>query len=183
VSRRRRRARACACAMLDVGQQAGYGLYTGRVAKPLTYMFTYACAWIVHVHTASHQARSMRARARARTHIRTYGHIAPPFSAAVPISGGTASERSIGRTRGVDFQSSSHLRFSPFFHSIVFHRFTGCPPNFAPKLFYVRRIQVTRRILINNMTTDLCAPLPIVPPFLSMSSNHTNWLLYQLAAS
>jgi len=71
VSRRRRRARACACAMLDVGQQAGYGLYTDRVAKPLTYMFTYACARVVHVHTASQQARSMRARVLTYVHTDT----------------------------------------------------------------------------------------------------------------
>lgn len=91
-----------------------YGLYTGRVAKPLTYMSAYVCVY---------------ARIFARMHTHTHTHVcmytytrAPPFSAAVPISGGTASrcirEAHRSYTRDVDFQSPPHLRLSPFFFSL-----------------------------------------------------------------
>lgn len=159
-------------------------LYRPCCQTAYIYVRVHACARL-HVHTANRQSTQVwPARARARL-MHTYEHTASPFSAAVPISGGTASrcirEVHWSYTRR-GFPISFTSSFFPFFSLNRLPPFHSLPPNFASKLFYVRRIQVTRRILINNMTTDLCAPLPIVLSFLSTSSNHTNWLLYQLVA-
>lgn len=59
------------CSESDVGQQAGYGLYTGRVAKPLTYtcMCTRACAYRK---PPEHASMHVRARTYTHTQVRTH---------------------------------------------------------------------------------------------------------------
>jgi len=153
-------------AQSDVGQQAVTGFTPAVLPNRLRICFRICMR--IWAHTLARECT------RAYVYI-TYTR-ASPFSAAVPISGGTASrcirEAHRSYTRDVDFQSPPHLRFSPFFfHSIGLPPFHWLPPTLRLNFLCTARIRVTRRILINNVTTDLCALLPIVPSFLSALFN------------
>lgn len=137
------------CSEPDVGQQAGYGLYTGRVAKPLTYTCAPCMCTRVHVHTASHRSTQVCTCARVRAlvyYVRAHStailrRSANQWRNCKPVHPrGPPYIRSYIHARRGGFPISFASSFFPlFFHSIDFHRFTGCPPSFAPKLFYVRR--------------------------------------------
>lgn len=129
-------------AQSDVGQQAVTGFTPAVLPNRLR---IYVARTYTRVHVRVHMVSFASVRSSARVHIyiyiyhtRTHTHTqAPPFSAAVPISGGTASRciREAHRSytpRGFPISLLlSYLRFSLFFHSIAFHRFTGCPRLYA----------------------------------------------------
>lgn len=128
----RRRARACACAMLRAMLANRLLRALHRPCCQTAYVYTR-----VYVHVRVHIASFTSTRSSARiihthTHVSTaiLRHSANQWRNCKPVH---PRGPPVVHIRRVDFQSlfSSHLRFSLFFHSIAFHRFTGCPRLYA----------------------------------------------------
>lgn len=102
-----------------------YELYTGRVAKPLTYIFAYVCVYA-------------RIFARMHTHIYTHTHEhrhSPPQCQSVAELQAGASERPTGHTHATWISNLLLIFVFPLFFTRSPSTVSLTAPNFAPKLF------------------------------------------------